>query len=322
MVTKQATTSATVAALGVLEHDVRTGSVTAPRADALPRLRLLERLERLRVLCPSRHAVAEVRALPPEHRICMQVENSIAHSLERIRRMGACGACTLNPCYCAAMPPLQLSHRLWVVMHHKEALRTTATGKLLLLAHPHATLLVSGVAEHDAELAQVALRASAVCLYPSDDALTPTAVLESSGCGGATGGNALDLIVLDGTWNQARAILRTLPPSLRKVSVDLAGMRSLFGTCLRKQGREREQAGRVSTLEAYGALALALGDDAEELRSLDRYTRILIAALRESGAYYRPTDQAQRIGRVEQLRQVQPRGSTAMQTDARPRETE
>ena len=49
---------------------------------------------------------------------------------------GACLACTLNPCVCARLPPLKLSHRLWVVMHPKEALRTTATGKLLLLAHP------------------------------------------------------------------------------------------------------------------------------------------------------------------------------------------
>ena len=86
-----------------------------------------------------------------------------------------------------------------MVTHWKEALRTTATGKLLLLAHPHARLIIRGVPEHDAELARVARRQTAVCLYPSADAVEPRALLRGGGvCGD------LDLIVLDGTWSQAR----------------------------------------------------------------------------------------------------------------------
>lgn len=43
-------------------------------------------------------------------------------------------------------------------MHANEALRTTNSGKLLLLAHPDAALLVAGIPAHDAILSELVLR--------------------------------------------------------------------------------------------------------------------------------------------------------------------
>jgi DTW domain-containing protein YfiP len=175
------------------------------------------------------------------------------------------------------MPPLALSHRLWVVTHCKEVLRTTATGKLLLLAHPRATLLVSGLPAHDEELEQLCRQPTTAVLYPSPDALTPAALLErvaripatASPASGASGSSAseqqpsstgrvppspcLDIVLLDGTWNQVRQIFRTLPDAVPKVVISpkAGSERSVFGTAVRKQGKAREEAGRISTIEAY-----------------------------------------------------------------------
>jgi DTW domain-containing protein YfiP len=181
-------------------------------------------------------------------------------------------------------------------------MRTTATGKLLLLAHPRATLLVGGVVAHDAELALVCSRPSAVVLYPSADALSPAELLEArggsqgvhcigdAGChdsGAQRGGGgdaSLDIIVLDGTWSQARSLFRLIPPTVRKVAVDCTALRSSFGTRVRRQGADREAAGRVSTLEAYAHLALALGDDARVVAELPRYLDDFIDCLPYSRA--------------------------------------
>ena len=47
---------------------------------------------------------------------------------------------------------------VWLVMHPNEALRTTNSGKLLLLAHPDATLLIGGIPAHEAILHELVRR--------------------------------------------------------------------------------------------------------------------------------------------------------------------
>ena len=274
---------------------------SAARTASKSRERLLCRLEHL-ASSARLHETSEFGAIADHtQREALQVENSVASMVSKCRRMGACLACTLNPCMCSRLPPLPLSHRLHVVTHCKEVLRTTATGKLLLLAHPDATLFVSGLPEHDAELARVCRRPSAVVLYPAENALAPEDLLARAArlepgadarraeeWGGADarvpvqgGGDGaddatsegrcvdnlersaaapLDIILLDGTWNQARMMGRSLPGSVPRVAISCAEQRSVFGCLVRKQGKQREEAGRISTVEAYAQLALALGD--------------------------------------------------------------
>ena len=249
-----------------------------------PRLRLIRHLEKIISLLDT-HEVDEIRSLPPEQRSTLQVANTISWQAKKCRHFDACLACTLNPCACSRFTPLRLSHRLYVVQHPKEVMRTTATGKLLLLAHPHATLLVSGVASDDAELARICRRPTAVVLYPSASAVTPAELLKRHGgaagatCSGAADDTALDIIVLDGTWQQARSMYRQIPESVATVAVDLSQHRSSFGTRVRRQGAWREEHGRVSTLEAYAHLALALGDEASVVDTLGQYLETFIGAL-------------------------------------------
>lgn len=75
---------------------------------------------------------------------------------------------------------------------------------------------------------------------------------------------------------------RALPPTLRRVDIGREGGstdRSVFGSLVRKQGEQRRQAGRVSTLEAYAQLALALGEPRDEVAALDEQLAVFIAAL-------------------------------------------
>ena len=291
--------SAAADLLDALAADVRCGRVAAPSdSSALPRLRLLERLDRLASM--RAHEREEVRSVDPADRAQLQVENSVVWQARKCRHYGACLACTLNPCVCHLLPPLDgLSHRLWVVQHAKEVMRTTATGKILLLAHPHATLLVGGVAAHDMELARLCERPSAIVLYPGPDAISPAELLRRKGChrahastssttardvstsfpGASHEADTLDIIVLDGTWSQSRSLYRTLPAHVTKVCVECERERSTFGTRVRRQGAWREAAGRVSTLEAYAHLALALGDDVASVRRLLSHMHTFIAAL-------------------------------------------
>ena len=243
-----------------------------------PRGRLLARFASIAASTASRdHDAAFGEDVPLAERHAMQVGNAVTSMLNKCRRYGACLACTLNPCICNQMPPLGLSHRLWVVTHCKEVLRTTATGKLLLLAHPRATLLVSGLPAHDEELEHLCRQPTTAVLYPSPDALTPAALLErvaripatASPASGVSGSSAseqqpsskgrfppspcLDIVLLDGTWNQVRQIFRTIPEAVPKVVISpkAGSERSVFGTAVRKQGKAREEAGRISTIEAY-----------------------------------------------------------------------
>lgn len=277
-------------ALDLIIADVRAGTcrrnddrTTGRMVSTAPRARLLARLEHIASTI-SKHDLAAFHDddVPTRERHALHVENVFSTMLEKCSRMNACLACTLNPCICHQLSPLPLSHRLWVLTHCKEVLRTTATGKLLLLAHPRATLLVSGLPAHEAELAEVCSRSTAAVLFPSPDAVAPGVLLErlvaadlsSSACDEASNGMygrdtspsmernrfdhriespVLDIILLDGTWNQARQLYRSLPTSLTKVVItpSRGNERSIFGTAVRKQGKQREEAGRVSTFEAY-----------------------------------------------------------------------
>ena len=271
--------------------DVRSGTLDPPPQQLTSRQRLIATLEQLSHECKPCDR-RELEALPPDQRINLLVRSTLAQMFQKLSRFSACMACTLSPCICDRLPPLRLSHRLWVVQHHKEALRTTASGKLLLLAHPDSHLLVSGVPAHDEELQRLCMLPTTALLWPAPDACSPQELLCSLATASAddsdgTSGDCqrhrptpcLDLVVLDGTWNQARHMARSLPTCVRKVVVDCSHMRSTFGTRVRKQGAAREEAGRVSTLEAYAHLALALGDARDEVCRLAGHMEVLISAL-------------------------------------------
>mmetsp|Transcript_19927 Transcript_19927/g.42408 ORF Transcript_19927/g.42408 Transcript_19927/m.42408 type:complete len:335 (+) Transcript_19927:189-1193(+) len=261
--------AATLAQLSRLIADVRDGEVCrSPRARLLQKLELL-RLEAVRLrACGAREAAEE-------HSVQRWfIIEQLLSAYAKCERVHACLACTLSPCLCASIRALPIGrhHRLLLLLHPKEFLRTTNSGKLLLLAHPRASFLVPGLPSHDARLASICARRGACVLYPTEHALPLAAFCER-----AAADAPLHLIIPDGTWQQARRMCRQLPPSLPRVRVSDVGA-SLFGRTLRWQSREREECGRVSTVEAYAQAALELGEASADVAPLLQSLRAFIDA--------------------------------------------
>ena len=185
-------------------------------------------------------------------------------------------------------------------MHAEECLRSTNSGKLLLLAHPDARLIVRGLEEHDIEYERLIHRPSTVVLYPSERAHSTTqlkhliaeraarrdsartTVVAGGGADGeprieSLGEGSLDILLLDGTWSQARLLARQLPPAVTMVALE--SVTSTFGKLVRDQSSQRTESARVCTLEAYAQLAAELGDAPAAVEALHRYLARMIDAL-------------------------------------------
>jgi len=268
----------------------------APSAadDESPRARLLRRFAELRAQLPEEdHTLEAIKAAAPATRYQMTAERHVRAQLQRCDRLGLCLACGLSPCRCSAFAPLPLrGHRLWLVLHSNELLKSSNTGKLLLLAHPDAHLLVAGLPSDDEQLERLLRAPNTAVLYPAADALSPAQLRARRAAD--NGGAPLDILLLDGTWSETRSLARRLPPETTTVALagDATSKPSRF-SCVRRRSVEQEESGRTSTLEAYILLALELGEPTEACEALDGYLGDLVDAL-EFGKTAKPSIKAAR----------------------------
>lgn len=130
----------------------------------------------------------------------------------RTRRLPRCAGCGLPPllCLCAEIPRLEIRSTVVVVAHRFEWGKPTNTGRLVVAALAGARVRLHGV--EGPERAAPAPAARRLVLYP----LPGARPLEA-------GEPPAELVVPDGTWSQARRIVRrdalargaeavTLPP--------------------------------------------------------------------------------------------------------------
>jgi DTW domain-containing protein YfiP len=159
----------------------------------------------------------------------------------RGKRVDRCAECRLptGRCICVALPRVQVSTRVVVLMHRNERLKSSNTGGLAARVLTHAELLVRGLRDP----ARVELPAGRrLVLFPGSHAEELTSAH-------ADGGTVL--LVPDATWSQARKMVQRdeLLASARPVRLPaMAPSRYL----LRRGVRE----GTVCTFEA---IACALG---------------------------------------------------------------
>lgn len=179
----------------------------------------------------------------------------------RSRRTARCPDCLLPTalCLCAELPHIAVRTRVVVMMHRREAATSSNTGRIAARVLEGASVRVRG--GERSEEPEPLPSGRRLVLFPAAEArlLTPE----------DAAGEGVVLLVPDGTWAQARRLLRRddIFQGAEVVTLPPAGP-SRYG--LRRHARE----GGVCTLEAIGhALAVLEGGDVEQrlLAVLDRF---------------------------------------------------
>jgi DTW domain-containing protein YfiP len=162
-----------------------------------------------------------------------------------------CEGCGLRPrfCFCAGVRRARARAGLVVIRHYKEVWKTTNSGRLLALVLPGTPLVTwrgrgepwAGLPPHPGP------RALLFPAAPGAPEIAPEALV----------GRGASVVVLDGTWKQARKMARQIHglSALPRLSLPPQGA-PLEGPLLRR----RVVAGGLNTAEAVAALLEALGD--------------------------------------------------------------
>ena len=169
----------------------------------------------------------------------------------------------LSLCICAEVPSLSVATTVRLVIHRREALRTTNTGKLATRCLHGGEVLVHG--RRDASLAPAFdLRGPALVLFPSDTA-------EPLSRHHVAGPDAATLYVPDGSWRQASRMLKQLPwlAEMQHVCLPPGGPPSIYRL---RSGRNADD---LSTAEAI-ARAMGILHDVEVQHAIERVLRIMI----------------------------------------------
>lgn len=175
-----------------------------------------------------------------------------------------CARCFLKPqlCLCAVIPSVPTRLHVLLVRHALEFHRPSNTARLAHLALPNSTLLEHGGTRATPPVHQH-LHAHAVLLFPGGVPLRSLTTPPTQ------------LVVVDGTWSQARKMVQRLAPlaALPRVSLEAAppGQRL----------RQPPHPDGMSTLEAV-ALALTTLETADAGEALLQLHRCLVERVMRS----------------------------------------
>jgi len=178
-----------------------------------------------------------------------------------------CTRCQLPPrwCICAARQEVECPLRVDVLMHYLESLRPSSTGDLIKRVVPSSghhlyykerPLVRESIAQSDKEL---------WILHPSGEPLPETPVVAG-----------VQILLLDGNWQQAGEMSRTVGSWGRRVSLPMKGESRYW---LRAQAGP----GQFSTVEALLFLLAVLGLSAVRDRIRAQFELHVYAGLRSRG---------------------------------------
>jgi len=193
-----------------------------------------------KVQAKPNNQMINLQNIPHSERESVGVANRLSNRLHSLHKNNDCPKCWLQRahCICTRTPPIehlipQNINRLFMIMHHKEIAMVVDTAKLLLNSMPNrARLVVSGITkeyqESVGELNDALAQKERKCivLFPTDDAIpflelyhenenedeskNYHANIDTSSEGGilkkSRYGAEYDVIVMDGTWQQAQKI--------------------------------------------------------------------------------------------------------------------
>ncbi len=169
-----------------------------------------------------------------------------------------CGR-AVRVCYCAHLTSIPTKTRVVLLQHPREEDMAIGTARMASLCLPNSELHVGVDFEQSQELTRVLHdpKRPAVLLYPSDSAVTAADVFENPPKGPVT------LVVVDGTWWQARKLVRTNP---RLAALPRIAFKAKVPSEYRIR-REPDEA-YVSTIEALASVLGVLEGEPERLRAL------------------------------------------------------
>lgn len=171
--------------------------------------------------------------LPALQRESVGVANRLSNRIKSLHKNNDCPTCWLQRAHCICSETPTIDHlvpsnvnRVFMLMHHKEIGLVVDTAKVLLNAMPEkARLVVNGIDEEYQETLRELNEAinqkdrRCIVLFPTDDAQTfedlvkENKEITSTSNGGDLCEEKFDVIVMDGTWNQARKIHSRYIPS-------------------------------------------------------------------------------------------------------------
>lgn len=171
----------------------------------------------------------------------------------------------LERCICEALTPLETSTKLALVMHRREVKKSTNTGHLALKCLSDSEFFVRGFPEAPADLSVLETpERTLLLLFPREDAvvLTPEVV--------AALPRPLTLIVPDGTWAQARRMVKR-----ESVMANAMAVLPPAGPGTEYQLRHEHVDGGLATAEAI-ARAFGALDGAEPQAHIENAFRLMV----------------------------------------------
>jgi DTW domain-containing protein YfiP len=196
------------------------------------------------------HALRAPRAPP---------EGDGVRSRTSVDLLGRCARCFLRDayCLCGLVPRIETRTRFVVIRHFLEAWKTTNTARLAALALTNSEIRDYGVKGQPFD-ASVMDAPDTWLLYPDDRPQAPFSTPPAR------------LLIVDGSWHQARKILRSNPRlwTLPKISLPPPPPEA------RRLRAEHFEQG-MSTIEAI-ARAVALFEGEAKARQLDELHEVMI----------------------------------------------
>jgi DTW domain-containing protein YfiP len=177
---------------------------------------------------------------------------------EKLLSQGKCLRCAFfdpSTCVCDELQPLPCKHKVTVMLHPAELGSQSSTHNIMKLTLQNAEVCVwnspdfptgTSIWDHVTRDSVETGRAP-VILFPSADAMTVPELLHSMTASERAAG--IHVVVLEGTWANAKSMIKDIPPGARRVVIQPTRVNTLFSPL-----RTQPAPGKVSTIEAVACL--------------------------------------------------------------------
>uniref|UniRef100_A0A6B2LBG9 tRNA-uridine aminocarboxypropyltransferase n=1 Tax=Arcella intermedia TaxID=1963864 RepID=A0A6B2LBG9_9EUKA len=174
----------------------------------------------------------ELNTLDPLERFSVNAINTMENKKLYLKNSKFCPDCWLLKDFCSCFlgkeSKIQITNHVWIYMHYREYGRSTNTGLTMYqILGEHASLVMYGNLEEEKKMIDTinSQQQNTFVLFPSSDSITfeeyknqrnsaidPEKQKEEQN-------TSYNIIILDATWKQAKAMLRHLPTGITRIKL-------------------------------------------------------------------------------------------------------